>query len=154
VSAVRFSALCQSCGKQGTTVFGEHGKPAWCACSGRKLGGPYVAAPGFVVAFIYESADAAAFRERCRLAGNAFIAAKDARSSRWVRCGRGWRELPRGYAKRERLERAYTNALRALRKLQRQCPHERASIFDPCMCDCCHGEMPGIEWAVQSAVTA
>lgn len=150
----KLPGLCQSCGEQGpmrslAESKAQGGKEPFCKCPPKKFGGPYVMPAGIVVRAIYETRDQADFRERCRLAGNAFIAAKDGLSSRWVRCGRGWRELPRGNAKRERIERAYTNAKRALTKLQRVCPHEHRSMFDETGCDVCHAD---IEAAPRAAV--
>lgn len=135
-------ALCQGCGRTGPG--GEAPKtPAWCRCRklGRRSAGPFVAPPGFVARFSCEDADAAAFRERCRLVSNAEREARDALAGRWVRCGRGWRELPIGTPKRDALEAAYRTALRALTALQRECPHPSRSIFNPIFCDVCHAQV-------------
>jgi hypothetical protein len=132
---------------------GGHHQPTWCKCAdnkGRRAaavvkaggammpGGPYVAPPGHVTAFVFESQDAAAFREICRLAGNAERQARDDLSLRWVRSGKGWRELPRSSPKRRALESAYAKASRALDALRARCPHSGRSPFDKTSCDVCY----------------
>jgi hypothetical protein len=138
---VNIVALCQSCGQQGVTPFGGHAKPAWCKCTGKKLGGPYVAPPGYIVRFAYESTDDAAFREACRLAGNAEREARDNLSQRFVRSGKGWRELPRSSPKRRALEAAYRKASRALEALRARCPHTGRSLFSKAQCDICYAHV-------------
>jgi hypothetical protein len=138
MNALRLPAVCQSCGGSGPLVSGSVAQPVWCSCSGKAKGGPYNAPPGHVTVFIYESKEDAAFREEGRLLGNAFIRAKDDLSSRFVRCGRGYRELPRGNPKREQLERAYAKALRAQAAHQRRCSHPSRSLFNRAFCDVCH----------------
>jgi hypothetical protein len=140
VSALRLPALCQSCGERGVMT-GESGKVPWCKCTGKKPGGPYVAPPGFVARFTFEARDAAAFRERCCLAGNAEREARDRLSERWVRCGRGWRELPRSSSKRKALEASYRAALRALEALQTECSHPERSLFAKEYCGVCHARV-------------
>ncbi len=127
--------MCQTCQCIGSMQLGACGKPAWCACV--KGGGPYVAAPGTIVKITFESHEAAAFREQCRLASNAERGARDDLSQRWVRCGRGYRELPPWSAKCKALARAYALACRALRKLQRQCVHPERSMFNRECCGVC-----------------
>lgn len=139
LKGLRVQMLCQTCGRSGLHAFGAIAKPRWCRCVGTS--GPIVMAPGVVMAVRFESADDAAFRERCRVLGNTERTARDALSSRWVRCGRGWRELPRTSPKRQRLERAYASARRALQAAQRECPHRDRSLFDPEMCGTCHAHV-------------
>lgn len=95
-------------------------------------------APGHVVSLVFETAPEHALAELCRLAGNAERSARDDLSQRFVRCGRGWRELPRSHPKRAALEGRYTAALRALRKLQRQCKHPRRSMYCSDACGVCY----------------
>lgn len=136
---MRLPAICQKCGRRG--MHNGAAKPRWCRCP--KVGGPYVAPPGFVAVITFESPCDAAFRERCRLLGNAEREARDALSERWVRCGRGWRELGWSSPKRRRLERAYRKALRALEAVQAQCAHDELdrSIFDRGMCGVCYAHV-------------
>ena len=132
-------------------------QPAWCSCTDKKgrraeaimvagdsrqhPGGPYVAAPGHTVAFIYESKDDSSFRETCRLAGNAEREARDNLSQRFVRCGKGWRELPRSSPRRRVLEAAYAKASRALEALRARCPHAGRSLFSKAQCDVCYAHV-------------
>lgn len=146
ISETRLLSLCQGCGKQGATAIGDREKPEWCTCTGvRKKGGcgfgPYVAAPGFVACFTFESKEDAAFRERCRLAGNERHRAKEALSDRWVKCGRGFRELPLSHPKRKALELRYRKALRAEEALQAVCRHPSRSIYFRIFCDVCHAQV-------------
>lgn len=129
--------LCQSCGGTGVHTFGDATKPAWCSCRPGKVG-PIVMAPGAVVRLVVESTEDAERREQGRLLGNAEREARDRLSERWVRCGRGWRELPRSSPKRRALEVAYREALRALKRFQATCPHPTRSMFAPEFCDVCH----------------
>ena len=104
--------------------------------------GPIIAAPGTVVMFRFESKDAAAFRERCRLAGNAEHDAKHAyREGRWVRCGRGYRCLPDDSPKVRALIAAHDAAIAALEALQAECPHEGRSPYAREHCDCCYAHV-------------
>lgn len=100
-----------------------------------------VAAPGQVVRFTYESPDAAAFRETCRLASNAEREARDNLSQRFVRAGSGWRELPRSSPKRRVLEKAYAKAVRAVEALQARCPHASRCLFERVFCDVCRAHV-------------
>lgn len=164
---IRTLAICERCKNQGPIDLGRadlnkpRPQPLWCTCTtkdgkraedvlasggGLLPGGPLNAAPGTVVAFVFESEQESAFREKCRLAGNAYIEAKDELSSRWVRCGRGWRELPRGNPKRDRLEKNFAGAKRALRRLQLACKHPRRSIFDPACCGVCYAQQDEKGW--------
>lgn len=137
---MRVSLHCQGCDRTGT-VKGTRGgkKPSWCRCKG--VAGPFHPPAGVVYRYTFETTDAASFRERGRLLGNAYIEARDALSGRWVRCGRGWRELPRGNAKRERLEAAFAKAKRDLAKHQRACSHPTRSMFAHDRCDVCHAHV-------------
>jgi hypothetical protein len=103
--------------------------------------GPHIAPPGHVTRFTYESPAAAAFREACRLASNAEREARDNLSQRFVRAGTGWRELPSSSPKRRALERAHTNAVRAVEALQARCPHTSRSLFNRVFCDVCHAHV-------------
>lgn len=130
-------ALCQGCGKQGP--YDDAQRPAWCACTGKSCG-PYVAPPGFIGRMIFENSDEAAFRERCGLASNAEREARD-RLVRYVRCGRGFRELPRTHPRRKASEAAWRKACRALEALQTICPHTHRNFFHPVACDVCHAHI-------------
>lgn len=134
---MKIRAICQKCGRTGVTQLDGRARPSWCKCPRKGLGGPYVAAPGHVVRFTYESSAAAAFREACRLASNAEREARDNLSQRLVRAGKGWRELPRSSPKRRALEKAYAKAVRAIEALQARCPHESRSLFNRVFCDVC-----------------
>lgn len=134
-------ALCQSCGRRGRVAVGSaRAKERWCRCPKGKSG-PYVSPPGHVTVFHFRSKADAEFRERCRLLGNAERRARDALSGRFVRCGRGWRELPRSAPKRRVLETNYREALRALEKVQALCPHAERSMFAPVMCGVCYAHV-------------
>lgn len=130
--------LCQGCKKTGLydPQNGRERAP-WCTCPARAYG-PYVAAPGVVFALVYESQADAAFRDACRLAGNALCAAKDALSGRYVRSGKGWRELPKTSPKRRRLEADYRKACRAEEALQARCEHPERSPYSKAHCGVCH----------------
>lgn len=130
-------ALCQSCGGSGTYEPDRFSaKPSWCTCL--DFGGPYIAPPGHVTCYRVESKEDAAFRERCRLAGNAERQARDAAiCAKWVRAGKGYRELPLSSPKRRTAEFVYRKALRALRRLQRECSHPSRSMFNEQCCDVC-----------------
>lgn len=143
MGALRIPSLCQSCGHQGPVDVGTatSANPPWCTCTGKNKGGPYVAPPGVVVCLSYESKEDSAFREECRLAGNAERHARDDLSLRWVRSGRGWRELPRSSPKRRRLEGAYRKALRALEALQARCAHAERSMFSHEHCGVCYAHV-------------
>lgn len=129
-------ALCEGCGRKGTYTMGNTRRPSWCRCKGTP--GILRSPAGVVVCFTFESTDDAVFRERCRLAGNAERQARDNLCHRFVRCGKGWRELPRGNSKRDGLERAYSAALRVLRKCQRECVHPSPSHYNPDCCGVCY----------------
>lgn len=130
-------ALCQRCGRQGPMA-GE-AQPAWCTCTGRC--GPYVAPPGHVTVYRFENAEASAFREACRLAGNAMHAAKDRLAERYVRHGRGYRELPPTHPKRRYLYERYAAAWRVLERLQRACAHPERSPYNPEACGVCYARV-------------
>ena len=111
----------------------------WCRC--KRVGTLPMQHPpkGVVYSFRVDDAATAALHEEGRVLGNAFIAAKDALSGRWIRCGKtGWRELPRTSPKRRALETAFRKARKALDAFQAACPHPRASLFEETACDCCH----------------
>lgn len=133
--------LCQGCGRSGMHRFGGN-KPRWCRCpKAKRTHGPIVAAPGTVVRLTFESADDAGFRARAAEVIRAWFDARDALSSRWVRCGRGWRELPRSSPRRKALELAFRRATRAWDAIQGECPHRGRSLFDPNSCDVCGMEL-------------
>lgn len=132
----RVKMLCQSCNRTGLHTIGA-GKPRWCRC-GKGSHGPIVAAPGTIVRYTFESASDAAFRKECQLAGKEERDARDNLTDRWVKCGKGYRELPMTSPKRQKLEKAYEDALAKLEALQAKCPHEGRSMFDREMCDCCY----------------
>lgn len=132
---MNLSALCQGCGRKGDVHHYDIRKAPWCRCKGAY--GPYVAPPGHVTRFIFESKEDAAKREQGRLLGNAERLARDNFCSRWVKCGSGYRELPRTSPKRKALEKAYQEALRALEAFQATCSHPTRSPFDATMCDVC-----------------
>lgn len=136
-------AMCQSCGGRGVVPADPAKKPRWCTCDKgpRHGGGPFVAPPGVVVVYRFESRDDHAFRERCRLVGNAERRARDDLSGRFVRSGRGYRELPKSSPKRRGLETAYRRALRALEAVQAECAHGSRSIFNRVFCDVCYAHV-------------
>jgi hypothetical protein len=143
-SATRKSALpahqilCQGCKKTGLYDPQSGDEPApWCTCSARAYG-PYVAAPGVVIAFRFDAPTDAAFREECRLAGNAEREARDALSGRFVKAGKGWRELPKASPKRRALESAYRKACRVCEALQARCTHPERSPYSKAHCGLCH----------------
>lgn len=117
-----------------------HRRPDWCTCPEKTDGGPFVAPPGVVVAFRYRSPrdPGEGLRDALRAAGNAERAARDALAERFVRAGKGWRELPKTSKRRQSLERAYARAKAALRKLQAECPHPERSLYDPACCGLCY----------------
>ncbi len=130
--------VCQGCQKTGLyDPPSADGRATWCTCGARTFG-PYVAAPGVVFALVYESQEDAAFRESCRLAGNAERDARDALSGRYVRSGKGWRELPKASPKRRALEATYRKACRAHEALQARCSHPSRSQHSKAHCDVCH----------------
>lgn len=135
--------LCQSCKRSGKHTFGSNGQPRWCRCRKRAgTFGPIVAAPGTILVWRFEAQSDADFREQCRLAGNAQRTALETlRSDKWVRCGKGYRELPRTSAKRRGLEAAYKKALAGLTALQAQCPHGDRSPYQPEYCGCCYAHV-------------
>lgn len=99
--------------------------------------GPFVAPPGVIVSYRFETRDA--FRQRCLFAGGAERRARDA-----VIVARY------GGSKRRRAESskivraalaAYRKARRALQALQAQCPHEGRSMHSPIHCDVCFAEV-------------
>lgn len=129
-------ARCQKCGRSGQLALRTGAaRVSWCRCKGSQ--GPMQAPPGHITAFIFETREQAAFSELCRVTGNAERQARDDLSSRYVRCGSGYRELPRSSPKRRALEARYASALRALRRLQARCRHPRRCIFNPCACGVC-----------------
>lgn len=136
-ASLKLPARCQKCGRAGAVPRRDTSgrKPIWCRCP--KTGGPYQAPPGHVTAFIFESPPEAAFSELCRVTSNAERLARDDLSQRYVRCGSGYRELPRSSPKRCALEKRYAAALRALRRLQAKCSHPRRCIFNPLACGVC-----------------
>lgn len=149
MNALRMPALCQSCGERGSLGLNER-KPSWCKCTGKGRkgrkggaggGGPYVAPTGFIACFTYFSKEEGAFREQCRLAGNAEREARDGLSARFVRSGAGYRELPRSSPRRRALETAYRAALRELERLQALCPHPSRSLFNRVFCDVCYAHV-------------
>lgn len=120
---VRLPSVCAGCKRSGLYTLGSGGRPRWCRCKG--IPGVLHPPPGHVTVFHYRSKEEAAFRERCRLAGNAERQARDGLSDRFVRCGRrGWRELPRSSPKRRGLDLAYRRARRTLDALQAACAHD------------------------------
>lgn len=138
-------AVCQSCGERG--VMRPHaemlasgtGKEPWCKCGPKKLGGPYVNPPGHVTVFIFESKDAAAFREQCRLAGNAERQARDAiTEARYTASGR---RRPDSSPRVRSALKAHRAAIRAHEKLQAVCSHPSRSIFNRIFCDVCHAQV-------------
>lgn len=130
-------ARCDGCGRCGPLpLHGGAAKAPWCRCT-KKAPGPYQAPPGHVTAFIFETREEAAFSELCRVTSNAERQARDDLSQRYVRCGAGWRELPRSSPTRRALETRYASALRALRRLQAKCSHPRRCIFNPLACGVC-----------------
>lgn len=150
-SALPLPALCQSCGNQGMSAGPE--QPAWCTCTGKRKGkrrggpGPYVAPPGVIITFIYETKEAAARREQGRLLGNAERTARDeAVSARWATYMRGGvehvRAVPVNNPKRRAAEAAYDAALAALEAFQVTCPHPTRCHYFPEFCDVCHGHVP------------
>jgi len=132
----RLPAVCRGCGKQGIKATDE--RPAWCECTGATCG-PYQAPAGVVARFTFESGDAAAFREKCRLAGNAERRARDAIcDATYFPSGRkrpGWRSL------RRKAIRAHDSAIDRLESLQAQCPHPSRSMFSRVHCDVCYAHV-------------
>lgn len=137
--SVRVRLLCQSCGNQGAHDFSDSSQPSWCTCT--KAYGPIVAAPGTIVRMTFESKENAVFRAECLIASNAFFEAKDALSERWVKCGRGWRELPASHPKVRGLHKAYNDALAELEWLQSLCRHPSRCLFSRIHCDVCHAHV-------------
>ena len=129
--------MCQSCGRSGPYRLGQASRPKWCRCPPDKSG-PLQAPPGHVTALTFETRAASTFRERCRLASNAEREARDALCSRWVRCGRGWRELPATSKKVRALEAAYEAKLAELEALRAVCPHNDRMHFDQERCGTCY----------------
>lgn len=131
--------VCQGCKKTGRYDSSASDRAPWCTCPARAFG-PYVAAPGVVFALVYESKPDAAFRDACRLAGNAERDARDALSGRFVRLrsGKGWRELPKTSPKRRALEGAYRKACRAHEALQARCSHPERCQYSKAHCGVCH----------------
>ncbi len=130
--------LCQGCKKTGLyDAQVTPGRAPWCTCLARAYG-PYVAAPDVVIALRFEDRTEAAFREECRLAGNVEREARDALSGRYVRAGKGFRELPKTSPKRRALEAEYRKACRAHEALQARCAHPERSQFSRAHCGVCH----------------
>lgn len=137
----RVKMVCQSCKRAGRQSFGDGSKPRWCRCT-KAAHGPIVMAPGVVVMVRFEPSSDAAFRERCRLASNAHREAVETlRSDKWVRCGKGYRELPLDSPTRKKLEASYDSTLAALEALQAECPHRDRSPYQPEYCDCCYAHV-------------
>lgn len=139
---IQIPSLCQTCGNQGPTPAVVAEIPEWCTCdrSGRKGGpGPFVAPPGVVVRYTFETKDEAAWRERCRLTANAERRARDAIcDATYYPSGRkrpGWRKLRRAAI------RAHDRSIDALEALQLQCPHTSRSMFSPVHCDVCYAHV-------------
>jgi hypothetical protein len=139
------------------------GKEPWCKCPPKKNGGPYVAPPDVIVRYTFESKDAAAFRERCRLASNSERRARDAitdaRYTPKLRRRRDSSPIVKAAVK------AYRAALRELEALQAVCPHESRSMFNRVFCDVCSAHVEcdvehfrhcvregGKRWAMRLAV--
>lgn len=140
----RVKMSCQGCGRSGLRALGSGVRPRWCRC-GRASFGPIVAAPGTVVRFTFESESDAAFRDRCRFAGNAERQARDAATSgRWVRSGRGYRRLPETSPKVKALYAAHDATIAALEALQAECPHRDRSMFAPEMCGTCYAHVESV----------
>lgn len=142
MNAVRTPALCQTCGNRGLMPHGTDEIPSWCTCTGkgpRGGPGPFVAPPGVIVRYIFETPEAAAWRERCRLAGNAERRARDAIcEATYYPSGRkrpGWQKLRRAAI------RAHDRAIDALEALQLQCSHPSRSMFSPVHCDVCYAHV-------------
>src|ERR1043166_668447 len=129
--------VCQGCKKTGCYDAAQGERAPWCTCSARTYG-PYVAAPGVIIALRYESQEDAALREEARLAGNAEREARDALSGRYVKAGKGYRELPKTRPKRRGLESAYRKACRAQEAVQARCSHPERSLFSKAHCGVCH----------------
>jgi hypothetical protein len=134
-------AVCRTCGNCGPVP--ATGVPAWCTCTG--TGGPYNAPPGTVVQYTFETREAVAFRERCRLAANAERVARDVVTRvRWD----GAVGRPRRFTHplvREAV-RVYAEAARSLEILQAQCPHPSRSPYAPEHCDACAAQVQcGVE---------
>lgn len=142
MNAVKMKMRCQGCAREGVKTFGSLARPRWCRCSGRGFG-PIVAAPGTIVRMIFEGPKDAAFRERCRVLGIAERAARDELSKRYVRCGRGWRELPESSPKRRALYAAHDAAIADLERAQAECPHDpfARSMFDRETCGVCYAHV-------------
>lgn len=136
---LRVRMICQGCDRGGRHAFGSPGRPGWCRCVGTF--GPIVAAPGTVVELRFDSLTDASFHERCRRLGQAYHDAKDNLTDRWVRCGRGWRELPSTSRKRILLEADYEHALAMLEAAQAECPHLERSLFAPEYCGVCYAHV-------------
>lgn len=131
---------CQGCARSGLHAL-DAGRPSWCRCR-RSSFGPIVAAPGTVIMFRFESHEAAEFRERCRLAGNAEYEARHAiRDGRWVRAGRGYRRLPDGSKRVRELEAAHDKALASLEALQAVCPHTDRCPYNRENCGTCYAHV-------------
>jgi hypothetical protein len=132
------TVLCQTCGNRGSMPAGIATVPDWCTCprGGRRGPGPFVAPPGVVVRYTFESSADAALREQCRLAGNAVHAARDAVAT--ARYGGRESARPNTHPRVRRARKAYLAALRALEALQAQCPHPSRSPYSRVHCDVCY----------------
>ena len=83
--------------------------------------------------------DEAAWRERCRLAGNAERGARDAIThARYTDSGR---KRPDSSPIVRAAVKAYRAALRTLESLQAQCSHPSRSMFSPVHCDVCYAHV-------------
>lgn len=102
----------------------------------RRISGPVTAPPGHITVYRFETKEQHAFRERCRLAGNAERQARDAiTEARW---GGGEKRRPDSHPKVRAALKAYRAAARELEACQARCAHPSRSIFSPVHCDVCH----------------
>jgi hypothetical protein len=130
-------ALCQTCGNRGPMPDAIEAIPDWCTCPrrGRHGPGPFVAPPGVIVCYTFESKQDAAFRETCRLAAKTEHMTRDAiTDARWTDAGR---KRPATHPRVRAAVKAYRKALRELEALQGQCSHPSRSIFNRIFCDVC-----------------
>lgn len=117
-------AACQGCRRSGVYREGA-AKQRWCRCSKRAVG-PYVAPKGQIVCYVFEaplSPAEQAIDTEAREVRAEYYAAKDAPTYRYVRCGRGWRELSETSPKRLASTRRWEAAVARVEELQGRCPH-------------------------------
>ncbi len=101
-----------------------------------KARGPVTAPAGVIVRHTFEPAEAAAFRERCRLARNVEHAAQEAVTvARYTPTGRRRPESARAV---QVAVAAWAKAQRVVRSLQAKCCHPGRSFHSPSRCDVCH----------------